>query len=373
MRIKLGHLWRPALNHPTIGLGAICLTVITGVLASYIYNFLSPPDETDLKTIKQAVSKIEQLTENGNALYRAQLLSKLDNAHRERRDDAKKIAEAKERNATIKEIDSDYNAALADLNSILARLLDIDETGTIAPTSAEFRRVWKEEGLDAAIDYAASQRESVLKSIKDQKAVDKKRNRLELQPLLKVATVKESVGKLLDARAYYEDILSVEPEWTFVLSKLGEVSLKQEMFVAATKLYPLVVGVVQFSFHNDPKKTQHRVCISAPVQSLVENMVIAKRGLNDANNAFARCIAVSKEQLNSDPNNQDIQNTLASCNIGLGHVAFQRFKLSAFATHSTRLMQEYERDSSPPPNGIQGTFCDSKALLKAMFPLNIEN
>ena len=150
-----------------------------------------------------------------------------------------------------------------------------------------------------------------------------------------------------------------------MLSKLGENYLKREQFVAATKLHHLVIGAMNFTYHKDPESTPHSVCISTPsVESLVESIAVVKRELNDADNAFSRCIAVSKEEFRKDPNNHDIQEALASCNIGLGNVAFHRFKLSAFVTHSTRLMREFEMRSSPPPRGMQGTFCDSKALSK---------
>jgi len=78
-------------------------------------------------------------------------------------------------------------------------------------------RILAEEGVDEALAYVGTFRQSILEHVRTRQILAKQKNRDELRPLLKSAVLLADKGDADEARKLFEEILQLEPEWTNAL------------------------------------------------------------------------------------------------------------------------------------------------------------
>ena len=63
----------------------------------------------------------------------------------------------------------------------------------------------------------ASQRPSILQTVRTRAATTRERNRNDLEPLLRTAALYDTKGQSAEARSRYAEILEIEPDWPAAL------------------------------------------------------------------------------------------------------------------------------------------------------------
>lgn len=85
----------------------------------------------------------------------------------------------------------------------------------------ELTRILREEGVDKALAYAEQQRPAILRAVAAADAAHLEQKRARLQPLLQAAELQANKGQTAAARAGYEELLKLDPQWGEVLEKYG--------------------------------------------------------------------------------------------------------------------------------------------------------
>src|SRR5204863_3091944 len=106
---------------------------------------------------------------------------------------------------------------LGKIDELAASFAEIEGRGTATSVFQEMTRILTGQGVDEAIAYVASQRVSILQTVKARAATARERNRADLQPLLQAAALHDNKGQPTEARALYTDVLTAEPDWPAAL------------------------------------------------------------------------------------------------------------------------------------------------------------
>jgi tetratricopeptide (TPR) repeat protein len=75
-------------------------------------------------------------------------------------------------------------------------------------------RILKEQGVDQAIAYVATQRAAILDKVKARAAAAREKNRTDLLPLLKSAQLEAERNHPGEAEQLFREILALEPDWS---------------------------------------------------------------------------------------------------------------------------------------------------------------
>jgi tetratricopeptide (TPR) repeat protein len=102
---------------------------------------------------------------------------------------------------------------LTRIADLATRLSELFAAGQASPILVEMLRILEEEGVDAALVYEETQRPALLESMRVARQMDRERDRIKLQPVLKAAEIQATKGDSPAARASYREILSLEPDW----------------------------------------------------------------------------------------------------------------------------------------------------------------
>jgi hypothetical protein len=111
-----------------------------------------------------------------------------------------------------------------------------------SPILREMTRILSDEKtnpVDKAIAYAEGQRPALLERIRtrnlaeqERKLAEQERNRMELEPLLKAASLEQARGRAEVAQALFQELLDLEPDWPQLLESYSR--FLQDQYLAVT-------------------------------------------------------------------------------------------------------------------------------------------
>jgi hypothetical protein len=162
---------------------------------------------------KKLSTGVQQVAVINAEKIRAHLLQTVEETHRRELAEADAVKDWKERQRLRKAADNAHAVRLSRIEELASSFAEIEGRGTATSVFQEMTRILTEQGVDEAIAYVATQRSSILKTVRERAAAARARNRADLQPLLRVAELHESKGQSTEARALYSDILAAEPDW----------------------------------------------------------------------------------------------------------------------------------------------------------------
>ena len=144
---------------------------------------------------------------------RAQLLHTAETTHHRELAEAEQATDWKERQRLCEMAKDAHMVRLSRTNELAASFAEIEGRGTATSIFQEMTHTLAEQGVDEAIAYVASQRSTILQTVRARTAGAQERNRPDLQPLLKAAALQDSEGHSEEARSLYTDVLTAEPDW----------------------------------------------------------------------------------------------------------------------------------------------------------------
>ena len=201
-------------------------------------------------------------------------------------------------------------------------------------TVREMTRVLAEQGVDAAIDYAAAKRSSILETAHARTATAHERNRAELQPLLQAAALYGNKGQSLQARTLYAEVLAVEPDWPvalydefgFLVSQ-GDAAGVRTTLADARREFEEALRVARRLNQIEPNNPDGLHALSFSHRKLGE--VSAKLGdLEEVQRRYGESYAVADRAASAAPANAKLQRERFFAQMRLGDVALTRDKLN---------------------------------------------
>lgn len=272
-------------------------------------------------------SDMQQVNAVTTEKIRAHLLQTIDATHERELAEAKTNADWRERNRLREGAEAAHAARLERVNELVASFAEIEATGTATSVFEEMTRVLSEQGVDEAISYVESQRDSILRSVAAREKATKKWIRLELQPLLKIATLQESQGRSEMARNNYETILSKEPDWPdaihtylWFLVNRGDAARHYLTIADALTEYETAQRMAERlnaiapnnpEFERDLATTHYRL----------GDIALAQGNLAEAKRKYSDCVAIAEKLADGEPANPKFQYDLSVSYSALADVA----------------------------------------------------
>jgi len=222
------------------------------------------------------------------------------------------------------------------IDDLAQSFAEIEGTGKATDVFTEMTRILAEEGVDEALAYVGTFRQSILEHVRTRQILAKQKNRDELRPLLKSAVLLADKGDADEARKLFEEILQLEPEWTNALKSYfdfeiarGDRALTHETLVAARRRFQVA------------ESTARRLCLADPTNAEMQrNLSVSFNKLGDvsvesgdlaaaARVYFADGLTIAKQLAQADPTNAEMQRDLWVSFNKLGDVSVESGNLAA--------------------------------------------
>ncbi|NOT85308.1 MAG: hypothetical protein HOP02_11145 [Methylococcaceae bacterium] len=162
---------------------------------------------------QQLYKNIEQVSSINTEKIRAHLQETIAETHRRELAAAAQSPDWQQRQRLQNAAEAAHTQRLSKIDELATAFADIEGRGTATTVFQELTRILSEQGVDQAIAYVASQRATILQSVRSRATAVHAHNRADLQPLLQTAALQESKGQPAEARSLYTEVLSIEPDW----------------------------------------------------------------------------------------------------------------------------------------------------------------
>ena len=190
------------------GLGGVAATVLLVGAGLLWFNY------SNTKTIVAQTAAQQQIT---TERIRAHLLTAVEDTYRRDLQAAETLADWQAREQQRQAAATQRAAQLARIEDLAASFAAIEARGEASGVFTELTRILKEQGVDPALAYVAAKRVGILDQVRARQAAARQRNRDDLQPLLTSAGLYAAKGEAEPARALYQEVLELEPEWPAAL------------------------------------------------------------------------------------------------------------------------------------------------------------
>jgi tetratricopeptide (TPR) repeat protein len=169
--------------------------------------------------IKQLGVQVKKVIE-GQTVTDARIRIHLVEASEHARDAALEQAEKEprfdERERLRQQANKAHEIRLGRIDELATSFVALERQADTSPVLREMIRILNEEKtnpVDKAIAYAERLRPALLERVRARKLAEQERNRAELEPLLKAASMEETRGHADAARARFLELLNLEPAW----------------------------------------------------------------------------------------------------------------------------------------------------------------
>ncbi|WP_295387515.1 DUF4062 domain-containing protein [uncultured Thiodictyon sp.] len=281
------------------GLGALFAALLL-VGASILWYI----DWTRSRIVEQTAAQQQITTER----IRAHLLTAVEDAYRRDLLAAETAADWQARELQRQAAAAQRAAQLARVDDLAASFAAVEARGEASTVFTELTRILKEQGVDPALAYVASKRVGILDLVRARQDAARQRNREDLQPLLTSAGLYAAKGEAGPARALYQEVLELEPEWpqamhakvTFLFQQADLNLLALGNLTKAEADYREANGLARRLSETEPKRTEWRHELGRSIERLA--LVAMNRGqLDDAAAGFERFTAIARRLTAQEP------------------------------------------------------------------------
>ena len=207
LRNELAELGRAFRRWQTKVLGAFVVGFVFLALIGGSIWWFGSAQHRDLQGLSQEARHITK------EKIRAQLLASVESARKEALAQADKAPGWQEREHLRQAAEKAYEDGVARIDELAAYFAEVEGTERSTDVFNEMARVLKDEGVDQALAYVATQRSGIVEKVKARAATAREKNRLELLPLLKSAQLQAHRNRPEEAEGLFTDILDLEPGW----------------------------------------------------------------------------------------------------------------------------------------------------------------
>jgi tetratricopeptide (TPR) repeat protein len=166
-------------------------------------------------------SDIQQISAEARRITREKIRAQLlEDAERIHQADLAQVAKVKgweERERLRKAAEQANAARLSRIDELADSFAEIQGTARSTDVFNEMTRILREQGLDQALAYAATQRAGILEKVEARAVATHEKNRTDLLPLLKSAQLQADRNQPDEAKRLFAEILAREPDWSDAL------------------------------------------------------------------------------------------------------------------------------------------------------------
>ena len=254
-----------------------------------------------------------------------------------------------------------------DAHTVVALFADIEGEGT-SSAMRKMARIVAENGVDNAIEYAASKRVSIREKVEDRASAILEKNRSDYHLMLALAALYRQKGQTEEARGVYQDILAYEPNWLeaqllFSINE-GDIALVRAPLVDAVAAYDHAHSLALRLSSNEPENDKWQRSL-ALLKSRLGDVARTRGKLEDAALEYSEGLTILEKLVESDPTDTELQSSLSVSHDRLGDVARTQGKLELAASHYSKAQKNTERlaKADPTNNMLQRNLSISHSRL----------
>jgi tetratricopeptide (TPR) repeat protein len=331
--------------------------------------------------LKHLGGQVKQVIE-GQTVTAARIRLHLVEASEHARDAA--LAEADreprfdERERLCQQANKAHEIRLGRINELAAGFVALERQADTSPVLREMIRILngeKTNPVDKAIAYAEGQRPALLERVRARKLAEQERNRSDLEPLLKLASLEQTRGRPDAARARFQEVFDLEPAWPPALESyawfLNDQSVQsqdhgslQSALADAELLSDLAVRLNS----DGPSTPQRQRTLLAAWNQLGDLLMLrgrpgdAEMALND----YRRSLELAEALLKRSPDSEKAARDVSVALLGLGYFLAAR----AQPGDTEQALNHYARSLEIHENLLKRNPSSAEAARDLMASLN---
>jgi hypothetical protein len=277
----------------------------------------------------QSLARLDELNKAAQLTpekIRAHLLTTIEETHSRELAEANAASDWRERQRRREAVDAAHAARLLRIDELALSFAEIEERDAVTSVFQDMSRILAEQGVDEAIAYVAGQRPSILQSVRARAAAARERNRSELEPLLRTATLYDTKGQPDVARSLYNEILEIEANWpqalyaTFwFLTAQGDQARSYASLGDARRDYEEAHRLAQRVINGDPSNTEWQRDLSVS-HNKIGDVLVAHGDGSGALAAYRKSLEIAEALVGREPANTEWQRDLSVSHDGIGGV-----------------------------------------------------
>ena len=267
-----------------------------------------------------------QAPELGTTEIRAHLIEEVEEAYRGELTEAEAANSWQERERLREAASVARNNRLSRIDTIVNSISELAGTSGATDVFTEMNRVLREEGVDEAIAYVASQRPSILERVRSRREAERARSRADMQPLLQTAALYETSGKNDAARELYEAILAEDAGWPKALHEFfwflavqGDEARVRGSLPDAVRDYRRAHELAQNLVEQNPRSAQWQRELSVS-HIKIGDVLRAQGDGPGALAAYQQSLEIFEALVQKDPSSAEWQRDLAVSHGKIGNV-----------------------------------------------------
>ena len=262
--------------------------------------------------------------------------------------------------------DSAHQSRLSRIDDLARSFAILEGQSDATEQMQKMSRLLANEGVDAALKYAEEQKPAILAAVAASIAADQAKHRAQLQPLLQAAGLQRTKGQTAAARASYQDLLKLDPQWPealegyawFLFHQSDQYATHTGDLAAALADAEACLAHAQ-RFHDlDPAQPRAQRVLSAAHNQMAD--VLTLRGAEgDADRIIRHCqqsLALAEALYQADPTAPEAARDVSVSLNKLGDFLSQRGQPGDADTalrHSTRSLEMREKLLAASPDSAQ--------------------
>lgn len=336
----------------------IAATVLPLIVGGFAVARWRPSRSASVHPAIAPHSAIQTVAVLDGAKIRVHLLEAIEQTHDRELVEAAKAADWRERNRLKDASDAEYDAKAAKIDELVGSFKEIEGRADATDIFKEMSRILSSQGVDETIAYVNSQKDGILKRLQKRAASQRERNRAELQPLLKEASLYESKGKPLEAGELYDQILSMEPQWPAALDSVfgfdirqGNIGIVKSMQTEARRWFDHARKTADSLMALDGGSPDSREKLSIAYRRLGD-VAVNQGKLDEAAQILGNALAMQRKLAAGDPGNTNWQGELSVTYYRLGDVLWIRGKLESAAQCYNESLAIRKRLAASDPGSV---------------------
>ncbi|MEI8017273.1 MAG: DUF4062 domain-containing protein [Schlesneria sp.] len=172
--------------------------------------------QSELGKIQQTQTEIKANQTITAKRIRGYLVQSSEQARDQELEAANKVAQYDERERLKELAEKSHQARLSRIDDLVANIIDVEKRENVSDDYREMMRILTDENENAvekAIAFSEKRRTARLDGVRARKQIEQARNRADLEPDLKAASLYATRGQTAEARSLFTEILKLEPDW----------------------------------------------------------------------------------------------------------------------------------------------------------------